>query len=123
MLLEIANADGELVPAEDGNIAGYLGKAFGLDDGSIRELMQAAEEERSSTIDHFALTHQIRRQASLEDRLDIVRTMWRIVYADGRLSDYENYLVRKLSDLLGIERHRMIEEKVRVLDEIRKEAT
>ena len=49
---------------------------------------------------------------SLEDRIDIVKTMWRIVYSDGRLTDYENYLVRKLSDLLGLEHHVMIDAKV-----------
>ena len=48
--------------------------------------------------------------------------MWRIVYADGRLSENENYLVRKLADLLGLEHHVMIEAKVDVLRELGREA-
>jgi uncharacterized tellurite resistance protein B-like protein len=51
------------------------------------------------------------------ERIEIVKAMWRIVYADGRLSDNENYLVRKLADLLGLEHHVMIEAKVSVLQE------
>ena len=43
--------------------------------------------------------------------------MRRIVYSDGRLSDTENYLVRKLADLSGLEHHVMIEAKVAVLKE------
>ena len=43
--------------------------------------------------------------------------MWRMVYSDGRLTDYESYLVRKLADLLGLEHHVMIDAKVAVLDE------
>jgi len=44
--------------------------------------------------------------------------MWRMVYSDGKLTDYENYLVRKLADLLGLEHRQMIETKVSVLQEM-----
>jgi uncharacterized tellurite resistance protein B-like protein len=117
VLLDIAYADGQFTPAEDGDIVGYLQRAFSLDDQSVRELLKAADEIRAQTIDHFALTNFIRRNSVLEDRIEIVKTMWRVSYADGRLTDYENYLVRKLADLLGIEHHLMIEAKVAVLDE------
>ena len=83
-----------------------------------RELMKTADEVRAHTIDHFALTNYIRRNAPLEERLDIVKTMWRVAYSDGRLTDYENYLVRKLADLLGLEHHVMIDAKVSVLREL-----
>ena len=100
-------------------VASYLGKAFKLDDETVRELMRSADEVRARTIDHFALTHYIRRNTKLDDRLEIVKMMWRIVYSDGRLTDYEAYLVRKLSDLLGIEHHLMINAKISVLEEHR----
>lgn len=117
VLLEIAYADGEFSPAEDGDIAGYLTNAFALDADEARELMSAADEIRRRTIDYFAMTNFIRKQASLEERIEIVKMMWRIVYADGRLTDSENYLVRKLADLLGIEHRVMIDAKVAVIRE------
>ena len=117
ILLDIAYADGEFSPSEDGDVVGFLKRAFTLDEESVRELLKAADELRAQTIDHYALTNFIRRNVPLADRIDIVKTMWRVVYADGRLTDYENYLVRKLADLLGIEHHVMIEAKVAVLDE------
>ena len=43
--------------------------------------------------------------------------MWRIVYSDGVLHEYENYLVRKLADLIGIEHHIIIETKLAVQQE------
>ena len=117
ILLDIAYADGEFSPSEDGDVVGFLKRAFTLDEESVRELLKAADELRAQTIDNYALTNFIRRNVPLSDRIDIVKTMWRVVYADGRLTDYENYLVRKLADLLGIEHHVMIEAKVAVLDE------
>ncbi|MCU1229428.1 MAG: hypothetical protein JWO97_2312 [Acidobacteria bacterium] len=118
VLLEIGYADGEFSPAEDGDLAGFLQRAFALSGDVARELIAAAAEIRAKTIDHFALTSFIRKNAPLDQRIEIVRTMWRMVYSDGRLTDYENYLVRKLADLLGLEHHVMIDAKVSVLREM-----
>ncbi len=118
VLLEIAQADGTFTPAEDGDVVGYLKRAFDLSDDAAQELIAEAAELRNRTIDHFALTNFIRKNATLGERIDIVKTMWRIVYSDRRLTDYENYLVRKLADLLGLEHHVMIEAKVSVLREL-----
>ncbi len=118
VLLEIAYADGEFSPAEDGDVVGYLQGAFQLSDEDARDLLAQADELRNRTIDHFALTNFIRKNSTLGQRIEIVKTMWRIVYSDRKLTDYENYLVRKLADLLGLEHHVMIEAKVSVLREL-----
>ena len=117
VLLEIAHADGQFTPAEDGDVVGFLKSAFQLDEPAVRELIATADDMRQHTIDHFALTNYIRRNATLDERIEVVKTMWRVAYSDGRLTDYENYLVRKLADLLGIEHHVMIDAKVDVLRE------
>jgi uncharacterized tellurite resistance protein B-like protein len=118
ILLEIAYADGTFTPAEDGDVVGYLKRAFELSDEDARDLLAQADELRARTIDHFALTNFIRKNSTLTQRIDIVKTMWRIVYSDRKLTDYENYLVRKLADLLGLEHHVMIDAKVSVLREL-----
>ncbi len=122
ILLEIGYADGTFSPAEGEDIASYLERAFRLSADEAKELIDAATEIRDRTIDHFALTSYIRKNATLAERVDIVKTMWRMAYADGKLGDYENYLVRKLADLLGLEHHVMIDAKVAVLREIGKAA-
>ncbi len=118
MLLEIAYADGTFTPSEDGNVANFLAQRFSLDTEDARALMEAADEIRKKTVDHFALTHYVRKNTSLEERIEVVKTMWRLVYSDGKLTDYEGYLVRKIADLLGLEHHVMIDAKSAVLREI-----
>jgi len=118
VLLETAHADGSFTPAEDGDITAYLERVFNLAGEDVRELVEAAAEIRANTIDHFAMTNYIRKNVTLPGRIDIVKAMWRIVYGDGRLTDYEGYLVRKLADLLGLEHHVMIDAKVSVLREL-----
>ncbi len=118
VLLEIAYADGTFTPAEDGNVAQFLASRFALSQDDTRSLIEAADEIRKKTVDHFALTHYIRKNTPLDERIEIVKTMWRLVYSDGKLSDYEGYLVRKLADLLGLEHHVMIDAKSAVLREM-----
>ena len=120
VLLDIAYADGTFTPAEDGNMTSFLSARFQLSPEDTSELVEAADEIRKKTVDHFALTHYIRKNAPLAERIEIVKTMWRLVYSDGQLTDYEGYLVRKLADLLGLEHHVMIEAKSAVLRELGK---
>lgn len=118
ILLDIAYADGTFHPAEDGNVAGFLARRFALSEDDARELLEAADEIRRKTVDHFALTHYIRKNSPLAERIEMVKTMWRLVYSDGTLTNYEGYLVRKLADLLGLEHHVMIDAKSAVLREM-----
>jgi uncharacterized tellurite resistance protein B-like protein len=118
VLLDIAYADGQFTPAEDGDVVGFLSRKFALQTDEVHELIDAADEIRKKTVDHFALTNYIRKNTPLAERIEIVKTMWRLVYNDGTLTDYENYLVRKLADLLGLEHHVMIDAKSAVLREL-----
>lgn len=118
VLLDIAHADGTFTPAEDGNVVSFLTDRFQLSEEDTQELIGAADEIRRHTVDHFSFTNTIRKSTSLSERIEIVKTMWRLVYSDGTLTDYESYLIRKLADLLGLEHHVMIEAKSEVLREL-----
>jgi len=117
ILLEIAYADDSFSLTEEKNVIDFLKTHFGVTDEMAHDLLEAAEQMRGRTIDHWNLTNQIRTNTSLEERIDIVKEMWRLVYSDGHLHQYENYLVRKIADLLGLEHHVMIEAKLAVREE------
>ena len=118
ILLETAYADGTFSPAEDGNVEAFLTTKFALSPDDAQKLLDAADEIRKNMVDHFAFTHYIRKNTPLEERIEMVKTMWRMVYSDGKLTESENYLVRKIADLLGLEHHVMIDTKSAVLREL-----
>jgi uncharacterized tellurite resistance protein B-like protein len=37
-----------------------------------------------------------------DEKLNIIRMLWKIIISDGRIDDYENALIRKVSGLLYI---------------------
>lgn len=119
VLLDLAYADSSFTIAEESRLVDFLRSHFDLTGQEAQELIEAAEELRTHTIDHWEFTNVVRRNTSFQERLEIVKTMWRMIYSDGSLHQYEGYLVRKLSELLGIEHSVMIDAKLAVLEELR----
>jgi uncharacterized tellurite resistance protein B-like protein len=103
LLLELAHADGEFAAAERAHIEGALGRHFGLDEPTIRDLLEQAEAARRRSIDHFQFTRQIAGQFDLGQKMVLAEVMWGVILADGTISQHEAYLVRKLANMLSLE--------------------
>ncbi len=103
LLLELAHADGEFSDAERATIEGALDRHFGLDETTARELMDLAEAERASSVDHFQFTRLIVDQYDLGQRMVLAEVMWGVILADQELAQHEAYLIRKLANLLELE--------------------
>ena len=58
-------------------------------------------------------TTLINQQWSIEERTRLVEKMWQVVYADGRLDDHEQHLMRKLQSLLHVPHRDYIAAKLR----------
>ena len=103
LLLELAHADGEFSPEEKLHIERTLVQHFGLDRGAGAELLRLAEAERAESLDHFQFTRLIVAEYDLAEKMELARAMWGVILADGRLSDHESHLVRKLASLMQLD--------------------
>jgi len=102
MLLEMAHADDEFTPDERRDIEEALGRHFDLAEDEVRTLIDLAEQERRQATDLFQFTTVIKQSYDEGQRMALAEVLWRVVFADGRLSEHENYLMRKLSNLLDL---------------------
>ena len=103
LLLELAHADGEFSEAERLHIESAVGRHFGLDETTTRELLALAEAERRDSIDHFQVTRLIAQQYDLGQKMVLAEVMWGVILADGQIATHEGWLVRKLAHLLELE--------------------
>src|SRR5688572_23852663 len=92
LLLEMAHADEEFTDAEREHIEALVARHFALDEDTTREILAAAERERRDATDLHQLTSVITRQYDEGQRLLLSELLWRVVYADGKLSEHEDYL-------------------------------
>lgn len=89
-------------------------KCFSLTTEQAEALITSAEEERKHAIDYYEFTSLINKQCSLDDKIQFIQSLWQIAYADGVLDPHEEYLVRKLADLLYVPHTDFIMAKLRV---------
>jgi len=119
VLLEMAHADKDFARDERQLIEGLLSRQFDLAAEAADELLELAEQVRGDSFDLQQFTSLINQNFSHADKLAVMETLWRIVYADGVLDKYEDALARQLAGLLRLSPRDAIDLKVRVLDELR----
>jgi len=119
VLLEMAHADEEFQAMEQTLVRDLLQRKFDLVEEDVSELIDFAQAQRRESLDIYQFTRQINDHFSRSEKMEMMESLWRIIYADGVLDKYEDYLVRQLAKLLRLGHEEMIEAKVRVLDELR----
>ncbi|MDB9823182.1 TerB family tellurite resistance protein [Deltaproteobacteria bacterium] len=115
ILLELASIDGEFSDAEKDNIISLFKRDYNLADEDIAALMEASEKELRDSIDLWQFTNLINQNCSLEQKVQIVETVWKVAYADGTLDQHEDYLAHKVATLLRLNHKQLIDSKLKVL--------
>jgi len=113
LLLEMAHIDGEFSETEREHIIEILKSEYGLSVEDSLALMEAAAEEITKSIDLWQFTNLINKNYTEEEKIRIIEIIWRVVYADGILEKYEDYLVHQLGKLLRLTHSQLIEAKLR----------
>ncbi len=103
LLLELAYADQEFSEEERRHILNALERHFGLEEPAARELIQLAEAKRREAIDDFQFTRLIAERYDLGQKMVLAEVMWGVILADGKITDHEAWLVRKLGHLLDLQ--------------------
>lgn len=116
LLLELAHADDEFTADERQHVESAVRRQFGLDQAQAERLLQLAEEARTQAVDLWQFTNLIAESYSLGQKMVLAEIMWGLVYSDGELASKEDYLMRKISNLLRLEPGYLAEARKRVED-------
>lgn len=109
LLVHIMSVDGAASPAEQETLRSILQQRFSLDDASTGELIAAATQADAEAVDLYHFTRMLNRSLDEDGRKRMVEMMWQIVYADGKRSEFEDNVVWRVADLLGISARQRIE--------------
>jgi len=103
LLLELAHADREFTEDERQHLESAVRRQFGLDAAEAGRLLELAEAERDEAVDLWQFTSLIAENYSTGQKVVLAEIMWGLVYSDGDLASKEDYLMRKISNLLRLE--------------------
>src|SRR5204863_10168865 len=110
----VISLDGKPSEAELGKLHQLLEQRFSLDAGQANELVDAATRVEGEAVDLYHFTSRLMRSLDERGRARIIEMMWEMVYADGRVSEFEESVVWRAADLLGISSSERIALKHRV---------
>jgi uncharacterized tellurite resistance protein B-like protein len=111
LLVHVVSLDGEPTAAEQRKLHNLIESHFGLDRGTADRLIADATEVEGEAVDLYHFTSVIMRSLDEAGRKRIVQMMWELVYADGQVSEFEDNVVWRASDLLGISQRDRIDLK------------
>jgi len=117
LLVHVATLDEQLSAEARAKLHAILKGPYGLDDASTEELIEAAIAADRDSVDFYHFTSLINRLLDDEARRRIVEMMWEVVYWDGRVSEFEDNVMWRVSDLLNIPARDRIELRRRVSGE------
>jgi uncharacterized tellurite resistance protein B-like protein len=115
LLLELAHADDRFSARELAHLQAAVTRQFGLDPEEAAELLELAAAERAQATDLWQFTSLIKENYSRGQRMVLLEMMWGLVYADGELAEKEEYLMRKICNLLDLEPGYLAEVRKRVV--------
>jgi len=114
LLIHVISIDGEPSQVEKRKLHSLIEASFGLDRGSADRLIQQAMLVEGEAVDLYHFTSVIMREVDEAGRLRIIEMMWELVYADGEVSEFEDNVVWRAADLLGISARERIDLKHQV---------
>jgi uncharacterized tellurite resistance protein B-like protein len=116
LLLELAHADEEFSDDERRHLESAVRRQFGLDAADAEKLLKLAQEARAEAVDLWQFTKLIAESYSLGQKMVLAEIMWGLVYSDGDLAGKEDYLMRKICNLLRLEPGYLAEARKRVAE-------
>jgi uncharacterized tellurite resistance protein B-like protein len=102
LLYHVTAIDGMVSEEERRLFRQLLARRFGLDEAETRALVEAAAAADSEAVDLYGFTSVLKRRLDIADRERIVEMLWELVYADGKLHEFEDNVIWRIAELLGV---------------------
>lgn len=114
LLVHVISLEGAPSPVELRKLHELIERGFKLDPGTADRLIAAATVEEGNAVDLYHFTSVIMRTVDEAGRLKLIGMMWELVYADGKVSEFEDNVIWRAADLLGISARDRVELRRRV---------
>lgn len=102
LMVDVALVDSSFDEAEFDRMLDLIKRQFGLGTQDAADLINAANAKADEQVSVQELTDLLNEHLEQSDRIRIVQLLWSIAFSDGELDKYENSLVLKISNLLGV---------------------
>ena len=119
LLVEMMRADAKITEDERRMVMKTIMLSFNLTEEESDELLQFAEEKIRKATGYYEFTSLINKGLTYEHKVKVIEHLWEIAFTDKSLDKHEEYMVRKIADLIYVEHKDFIDAKLRVKKKLR----
>jgi len=102
LLVHCSGVDGSSSAVEQERLREVLARTFKLPDADLKILVADAVAVEQEAVDLYRFTSVLKREMSEAQRIAVIESLWEIAYADGRSHEFEENLVWRVAELLGV---------------------
>ena len=116
----MAKSDDNCTAEEQKEIVSVMQRTFDLEKEYVDELIDLTKARLEQSISIYEFTGIINNNFSSDEKFELIKSLWRLIYTDQKLDKYEDQLVKKLGKMLHLEHKDVIAAKLTVKKEIGK---
>jgi uncharacterized tellurite resistance protein B-like protein len=117
LLVHVAEIDGFFTDSEKRALLLLLQQRFDLDVDSAERLLAEARARDRESVDLYGFTSVLKHSMSGPDRRRLVEMMWTVAYADGVVQEFEENIIWRVAELLGVPSRERIAMRRKVREE------
>jgi uncharacterized tellurite resistance protein B-like protein len=121
LMVGVARADFETRVEELRTLEKAVSRALGLPEELAAVVARCAGDALDRGAIFPVVLARLARECSAAQKRTLVEWLWRIAFADAELAGHEEYLVRKISGVLGLTTADLVETKVRAREDFLRE--
>jgi uncharacterized tellurite resistance protein B-like protein len=101
LLVHLAAVDGSSSEAEREAVRNTLMDYYDLNETEVETLVAEATRRDNEAVDFYRFTSAI-TQLPEDERIEIIRMMWQVVFADDKNHELEDNMVWRIAELIGV---------------------
>jgi uncharacterized tellurite resistance protein B-like protein len=104
LMYHVINADGIRHDIEWERLKELFSQAYAATGDDLQGLLEEGERAHEEAIDLYAFTSVLNRHLDEAGRIEFIRLLWELCYADGELHELEDNTLWRVAELIGVER-------------------
>ena len=118
LLIEVINSDNKFDDRERDKLLEILSSKLEIHKEELDNFTELAQKQSEDSTSLYEFTREINDQYEYEEKVSLITDLWGIAYSDGKLDKYEDYVIRKIADLIYVSHADFIKSKLKVKNAI-----
>ena len=102
LVYEVANADNDIDIREKDLILEKIKESLDVSVLTEKEIFNVIQEESQKRVSFYDIIHDINKNLDKKEKVDVLKMLWEIAYADNVLGVDEERIIRRSAEMLGI---------------------